>query len=299
VLTATPAVAKKKGKKKGLGPVVTAVAAGNSTSAAGQTSTATATCPAGTVAMGGGFTTQFTSSGALAVDNSFRSSNQSWTASGENVSGAASITTYAYCRRNRKPITDVTAAGVIPSGPFTHGTAAAACPGGTQLISGGYQTTSGPAADAVTFPQVNATTTPGIWTVRSVNNSAGTQTLTAHAYCTTGIKPPKIVTASTSQTVGPFGPVSVTTPACPVPKKKGTKKGKKSALAAAKGKKRKRKPAQLLSAGGFSSPDLVSGSPGAIYVDTRIGSGGGWLGTANNASVATGPLSVTSQGICV
>jgi hypothetical protein len=288
-MAATPALAKKKKKKSAtLGPVVTVSAPGNSTSTPGTVSAATATCPPGTVAMGGGFSTPFTASGAVVVDNSYRNSDTSWTASGTNFGGTAAVTAYVNCRRNRTPVVDAIGTGVVFSGVLMGGTASAVCPGGTQLIAGGFQTDRGATNTQIAYPQQNATTAAGIWTVRSTNNGTGNRTLTAHAYCTRLSKPPTIVSSMVAPTLTQLGTVTVNSPACPAPKKG---KGKK-------GEKRKKPVRQQMAAGGFISPAASSSTPIAAYSESRVG-GGGWLATAVNTGLNAGTLPVTSQGICV
>jgi hypothetical protein len=292
-LASTPALAKKKKRKSAaLGPVVTVSAIGNSTSAQGQVSTATATCPPRTVAMGGGFTSPLTDTTTMVVERSFRSSDTSWTVSGRNFAGTASVTGHAYCRRAPRPITHVTATGLIPSGILMSGTAGAQCPSNLRLIGGGFETTAGPGPGQQSFPQVSATTAEGIWTVRGLNNNLGAQTVTAHAYCLGGIRPPTVVATTNTGTVAPAGSVSTTSPACPNLRKKPKKS------AAPVKKRRKKRPRQVLSAGGFLSPIPLSGDLTTIYADSRIGSGG-WLATGVGSGPNAGTLSVTSQGICV
>jgi hypothetical protein len=298
-LSASPALAKKKKKKSAaLGPVVAVSAQGNSTTALGQRSSAIAVCPSGTIAVGGGFTAPFRpdAGSAIGVDNSFRSSNESWQVTGENIAGTGAVTAHAYCRRSRLPIVDVTAAGPIPGQIFAAGSATASCPGGTQLIGGGFQTTRGPNAGDIAFPFVNTQTAPGTWTVSSTNNATSPQTLTAHAYCMAGIRTPTAVTGAGSAVVPTLGQVSAASATCPVPKRR---KGKK-ASASAKKKGKRKQPRQVLSAGGFSSPPPGSGNPLPVYVDSRAGTGA-WLATAVNGTLfsTTGALLVTSQGICV
>lgn len=285
-LGATPALAKKK-KRKGaaLGPVVTVAAQGNTTTTSPQRSTAIAICPSGTMAVGGGFSAPISTATLIVVDNSYRSSNESWLSSGENVSGNGAVTAYAYCRRGTRPVTDATGMAAIPPAIFATGTATATCPGGTQLISGGFQTTPGGLAS----PFVNMRTAPGSWTVGSANNGADDpQTLTAHAYCTSGIKAAVGVTGTAAAAVPMLGAVSASSAACPAPKKR-KKKGKK---------KRKQRPRQVISAGGFSSSPPMGASPLGVFTDSRAGTGV-WTATAVNGTFSFGSLLVSSQGMCV
>src|SRR2546423_3404012 len=82
ILPVAPAAANKKHKKPLLGPVVTATAVGNTASAPGSLSTATATCPSGLRAVGGGYSAPFLATSRVAVLDSFRSGAASWTVDG-------------------------------------------------------------------------------------------------------------------------------------------------------------------------------------------------------------------------
>jgi hypothetical protein len=295
-LSASPAHAKKKKRKSAsLGPVVAVSAQGNDTTALGQRSSAIAVCPPGTIAVGGGFTTTFmpAGGGAIGVDNSFRSSNESWQVTGENIAGSGAVTAHAYCRRGRLPVVDVAGTAPIAGATFAVGSATASCPSGTQLIGGGFQTTRGPNGGDIAFPFANSRTGPQTWTVSSSNNTTSPQTLTAHAYCLAKIRAPTAVGGASAAVVAPLGSVAAVSSACPTPKKpKGkNKKGKK---------RRKKQSAQVLSAGGFSSPPPGSGNPVPVYIDSRAGSGV-WLATAVNGSVfsSSGALLVSSQGLCL
>src|SRR5262245_12849864 len=114
---AAPAEAKKKHKKKGLGPVVTATATGNPTNSDGQVSTAVASCPSGKQAVGGGYTLPpVTGVNRLFVVSSERSGTQAWTVTALNKDGSGAVTAYAYCRNSNRAVTDVVGAATVPSG---------------------------------------------------------------------------------------------------------------------------------------------------------------------------------------
>jgi hypothetical protein len=288
-LAVSPATAKKKKKKPPFGPVATVTATGN-TAPEGQVSTATATCPAGQVAVGGGFSTPPLSNDTrIYVIQSFRSTPNSWVAAGFVGDGAAAVTADAYCRVARRPITEVTATATV-SGP-TAATAAPTCPAGASVIGGGFSVTRGPSVGAFAVPQSNLSTGPGVWSVTAINNIPVAQTLTAYAYCTTKIKAPVLVSQQVTATLPELGAVTATTPACPVPSVKG--KGKKASST----KKRKKKPRKLLSGGGFSSPPGSATSAVPVYAESRI-AGGSWRATAQNVNNDPFPLSATSQGVC-
>jgi hypothetical protein len=282
------ALAKKKHKKpKGLGPVVTVTAAGNTTTVAGQVSSATATCPTGTQALGGGFSLPVgAGDGFLSIRESFRATPSDWKVSAVNIGGTGAVTAYANCRRTALQVTDTTGAATVPGAAFAAGTATAVCPSGEKLVGGGFQTLSGPASSDWTLVEENLSRGAGAWTASAVNNSGVQNAVTAHAYCMSGIRTPTLVSATNSLGVGLYGSSSSTTPACPRPKKPK------------KGKKKPKKPRQLLAAGGFSAPPPSPAAVTPFFTDSRIGSGG-WLATAVNANASVGPLSVTSQGVCV
>jgi hypothetical protein len=117
VLCAAPALAKKHKKPKGLGPVVTATAVGPTIAAPGISS-ASASCPSGLQAVGGGFSASFDATNRLVVTESYRSSVNTWHVSAFVGSGSGAATAYAYCRRNNKVITDATATGTVRAAPF-------------------------------------------------------------------------------------------------------------------------------------------------------------------------------------
>jgi hypothetical protein len=287
VLCAAPAEAKKKQKKpKPLGPVVTATATGATVSATGALSTATARCPGRLQAVGGGFSAPFGMGGDLVVLDSFRSDRGAWTAEGAPVlaMGPAAITGFAYCRRDSRKVVDVAATGQVPPSSPASGTAIAGCPPRTRLIGGGFQSTRGPGPSDRPILSASISNAPQSWTVSGFNNTIEPQTLTAHAYCMRRIGAPQVLNATVSMDPSQFSSVSAATTACAPPRKP-------------KGKGKKRKPARLLSAGGFSSPPPQGVSAVPVYTDSRI-SGSGWLAAAVDLGGDPGPVAVSSQGFC-
>ena len=282
------ALAKKKHKKPvKLGPVVTGTATGATASVGSPVSTATAACPPGKQAVGGGFSAPVVPGSAVLVHDSYLSALGSWTVTGQVADGSGAVTAYVYCRNSAVAlIADVSNSTSLHFSGDNQ-TVTSTCPAGTRLIGGGFQGTVPAANDAVIVPEVNQATSPSTWTATGVQNQDGTLTLTAHAYCMTRIAAPLIVTQTSSGTVAQFGPLSAATPACPVAKK--PKKGKK---------KRKKKPARLLSAGGFATSLSTGSSPIMVFGQAQI-AGGGWLASAVDATSTTGPATITSQGICV
>jgi hypothetical protein len=284
-LAAAPAEAKKKGKPKGLGPVITATATGPLAVTEGQVSSATAICPKGTRAFGGGFSAPFHAGPdtRIGVFESFRTGVRRWTASAVALTaGDGAVTTYAYCRRSVKAILDVAATAPLASGSGMQATATAVCPAKKRLIGGGFQSTHGSGTTSVAIPHDNLSLSPGSWTLRGVNNTNGAQTITAHAYCLGGIRRPTVLnTTMSAPNVAEFGSQAALTGSCPKPNKKKKKK------------RRKR-----LSAGGFSTPQFGVGTAIAVFTESRIEQAG-WLNLARNADSTAGTLTLTSQGLCV
>ena len=283
VLPATPALAKKKHKKPAkLGPVVTATATG-STITSGD-STVTATCPSGKQAVGGGFSVPIDSTNVLFVISSYRSAPNAWTIVALHSKGSGAATAFAYCRNANKSITDVATNGTVPSGQGMAADASAACPAGTQLVSGGFQFTHGASLGDYALPTSSlAINTSPHWMVQAVNNTTGAHAFTVHAYCMAKIAAPTYVDSNSSPVLAKFATGALSSPTCPTtkPKKKGKKKPKK-------------KPAQLLSAGGFASQATV---PIEIFSDSRLNSNV-WLNSGPNVTGPAGSIHLTSQGIC-
>jgi hypothetical protein len=281
------AVAKKKHKKPvKLGPVVTVTSVGNTATQPSPVSTATATCPPGRQAIGGGFSAPVVDESAVVVHDSYVSALGSWTVTGQVADGSGAVSAYAYCRKAPLPILDVTRSTSLHFSGDTE-TVTATCPASMRLLGGGFQGTVPSANDAVIAPQVNLATSPSTWTVTGTQNQDGALTLTAHAYCMAKLAAPRIVSVPSSGTVSQFGSLSAAAPACPRPKKpkKGTKK-------------RKKKPAKLLSAGGFATSLFTGTSPLMVFGQSQIANGQ-WAASAVDAVSRTGPVTITSQGICV
>jgi hypothetical protein len=282
-LAASPALAKKKHKKPvKLGPVITATATGNTVSAAGAESTATATCPGGKQAVGGGFSAPLTDLNKLFVTSSFRSSPGAWTVVARQEEGSGATTAVAYCRKAKPAITDIPVPATVPSGEGQVGSGTASCPSGMRLVSGGFQIESGPSPGQFALPTSSlAINTAAIWSVQAVNNTAGAHNFTVHAYCMPRVAAPRFVNSSSEPSVAQGGVGTLSSPTCPTSKK--PKKGKK------------RKPAKLLSAGGFAGQATV---PIEIFSDTGINSGI-WSISGINVTGPDAPVHLTSQGICV
>jgi hypothetical protein len=279
-LCASPAIAK---KKKGLGGVVTVTAVSQGGTTTQQALSATATCPKGKKAFGGGFSAVPTDTTALIfVEESHRASARSWIAAGTffAISGTPTplaITTTVYCRRLAKTPKEVTTSVPVLAAtnnvPFT---AIARCQGkGEKLISGGYRWT--PSANGNIHQALIYENQPSGRTWRASVQNSGTapaRTLTSYAYCAKGLNgAPKISSGSNAATVPTsLSPLAASSAACP----------KKTRM----------------SATGFVSPfpTNVAMTARPLYTQSAIS------GTASVASLVAGfgggPLTLTALGIC-
>jgi hypothetical protein len=283
-LCASPAIAKKKGKKKvKLGPVVTVTATSPATSTTGERVVATATCPPGKKAFGGGFATTPSNQSLLFPDESHRGAPNSWIAGGSyfGIAGPGSpplsITSIVHCRKLKKAPAEVAiSVPVIAQTNTTPATAIARCQGKKQrLISGGFFYT--PDANGNIHQALVYENEPvGKDWHASVQNSGTSpaRTLTGYAYCAKGLKKaPKITSGTTAFTVpAALSQISATSPPCPAKTR--------------------------LSAGGFVSPFPATAPMTArpLYYESQA-VGGGWRASAL-AGFGGGPLSITALGIC-
>ncbi len=288
-VAASPASAKKHKKPTGLGPVVTATATGPVVTTPAGTSAATATCPSGLQAVGGGFSAPFAPGAGLVVNESYRSSRHSWRVSAVLVSGSGAATAYAYCRRKAIRVTDVAATDTLASGPGQSRLVEADCTPRDVALSGGFQMTSGPLPAHLPIPEQSIGGGPvpggkppvGNWQVVAQNSSTGAQTITAHVYCATGIKVPAFRQDHGTATVPVFGSLTETS-VCP---------------RAPKAKKRRRKLKPVLSAGAFYSPFSIGIGVLPVHAESRI-VGNGFIDTAVNGGSATGTMTAQSQAMC-
>ena len=152
---------------------------------AGGVVTAVATCPAGTVVVGGGY-----NSGAsiknqeMLVQLDRRSSNQ-WQVTMRNFGAATTLTADAYCATGAAPKVVASAAVTLTDSLNKKpSTARATCPKGTVLVGGGLRT--GPVKPLSTsfvavLDWVAPTSTQ--WAVTAIDSIAYPSTLEAFAYC--------------------------------------------------------------------------------------------------------------------
>lgn len=280
-LSASPSLAKK--KKQKLGPVATVTAASPTTSTTGAKVTATATCPPGKKAFGGGFATTPSNQALIFPEESHRGAPNTWIAGGSyfGIAGPGSpplgITSIVHCRKLKKTPQEVTiSVPVIAMTNTTPAIAIARCQGKKQkLISGGFLYT--PSANGNIHQALVYENEPvGRDWHASVQNSGNSpaRTLTGYAYCAKGLpKAPQITSGTTAFTVpAALSQISATSAICP--------------------------PKTQLSGGGFVSPFPATAPMTArpLYFESQA-LAGAWRSSAV-AGFGGGPLSITSLGIC-
>jgi hypothetical protein len=143
VLAAPAGAAKKRPKE----PKLTAVTATSSATGFPNVATATATCPAGTKAVAGGYTASVPQGSGvgshwLNVYESQRVGQNAWRASGvEDFADPATdaLLVTAYCQKFGK-VSVRSASTPLPDAGGQAATTQAACPAGKKLISGGFAT---------------------------------------------------------------------------------------------------------------------------------------------------------------
>jgi hypothetical protein len=292
LVVAAPAAEAKGKKKPKLTPVLTRTGSAT-TSADGQSASAVATCPKGTIALGGGFNAPFARSGNDIVDfnvvhESRRMGRRTWAViavrqDGETAGPALSVTATVHCRnpllgkrRNvRKPKRLVVTA--VPVTGQTGGnnvvlTATAACPPGLRLLGGGFRISPAPVLTGVeSFARPSQSTPTGSfsWQASATNIGAVGRATTSYAYCITRRVP--IFTRATGELAGGDGirpEATVNAQVCP---------GKRQ-----------------LVGGGFSHPHTPSFRP---IPSVSAAVGGEWRATAWNPGTEPGTLS--STGICL
>jgi hypothetical protein len=157
-----------------------------------QLLTATATCPPGMRALGGGFSGSPGGIEPTVVTESRRSGGRSWIASGLRASPltttSGSITSFVQCRRGAPKIREVSAATSLPAatGPGDHprATVTATCPGKKRALSGGFSSEADPKQALSVLPQQSQRVAKGrAWSFTATHNNPAPRQLTAYAYC--------------------------------------------------------------------------------------------------------------------
>ena len=149
------------------------------------TATAVATCPHGTVVVGGGYNSGASLNHQEELDQLDRRSSTQWEVSMRNFGAATALTAYAYCTTGPAPSV-VASAKVMLTDTLNKkpSTARANCPNGTALVGGGLRV--GPAKPGnLSFVAVLDWVAPTStqWAVTAINASATTSVLQAFAYC--------------------------------------------------------------------------------------------------------------------
>jgi hypothetical protein len=285
----------KKKKKKPKSPPVTVVSATKSTSADGELVTVTATCPAGQLAVGGGFTAPLLTSGTTLTDltivyESRRIGDNSWQVSGgrEHSGGAAPtlpLTASADCRtatlkkkkgkKKRKTlrITEVSATGPAATSA-AQSSATASCPAGTQAIGGGFSsapepTLTGSTSFAVFFDSYQSSQTS--WQSAFTESGSTARSVTSYVYCAAGLKLTEGTATGTLPASSMAGIQFMTLASLDCPRR------------------------QALLGGGFNSTPPGPGGPLPILAGSAA-AGASWHFTVYNLS--TVPDSLTSHNIC-
>jgi hypothetical protein len=142
---------------------------------------ASASCPAGTVPISGGY--RFTN-GAHGTGAAFRSRKVSggWQVGGYNGGpGTSAFTAFVYCQRHGPLLETRSSSTTIPK--FTRGSVQAVCPTGTRVLSGGFDghLTMSP-SPRVALP-IASTRMGNSWRVAGAAGGTPTSTLTGFAYC--------------------------------------------------------------------------------------------------------------------
>ncbi|HEX2358872.1 MAG TPA: hypothetical protein VHH72_03545 [Solirubrobacterales bacterium] len=166
-------------------------AAASATVPANEIGTATATCPAGSRAVSGGFESpgfDLTSGHVLPL-TSMRVGDKSWQVTGVNPDFGAGVSpaqliAYAYCLKGKPPITTVSVDVLVVGEGFTP--ADVNCPSGTRALSGGFD--GHPVIDQSGFNAAGSVESYRLsgrtgWRTNAVQAGEQPSTVTTYAYC--------------------------------------------------------------------------------------------------------------------
>jgi hypothetical protein len=182
----------------------------------------TATCPAGLLAVGGGFLSPPVLAGGAPTDlnlvyESRRSGDAAWQVSAvrEDTSGAGpdlAVTASVDCRsaklvakkpagkkatvakkkkRKKLTISEVSGSSTAAGSTGTQATAAATCPPNTQALGGGFSSSPTPnLSGPLSYPffWADYRNSPTSWTAAFTNVGSVARTVTSYAYCAAGLK---------------------------------------------------------------------------------------------------------------
>jgi len=169
----------------GYGCWLTTLAGGSANVAPGANTTVTATCPFGTLAVGGGFT----GSTDFAISKNAMN-GKAWQVTGRN-NGSSTQTLFTQVSCLISPPTGASIASiqgnVVNVTANSNGTSTATCSSGT-LVSGGFTTTLGssPATVMRLYNNNRTTSTGNTWQVSAQNTTSASKSVTSFAYCLQG-----------------------------------------------------------------------------------------------------------------
>jgi hypothetical protein len=309
LLGAASAEAKKKGKKP-KSPPVTVVSNPQSTSGDNQQVTATATCPSGLIAVGGGFTSPPVVDKGAPTDinlvyESRRAGDNAWQVSAVREDTGATgpdlpLTATVDCRstkltskkhagkkaaaakkkkKKKLRIIEASASAVAAGQDGAQASAPATCPGKTKALGGGFSSSPTPtAADPrEAFPYIwsNHRITPTSWSAALSNVGTVTRTITSYAYCAAGLK------------------IAETTADVPLPASQSTPTGATVTTAIATSPRCPKGKALL--GGGFNNTPATKGGAIALLTGSSAANGSWQLGTLNLFTV---PGTISSSAYC-
>jgi hypothetical protein len=297
-----PAAAKKQNKKP-KSPPVTVVSKTQSTTSDNQQLTITASCPAGLLAVGGGFEAPIALAGSPTdvnvVYESRRSGGGAWQVSvvredSGSPGNAVPVTAYVDCRsaklavkkpakkasaaKKRKKklrITEVSGSATGAANAGSQVTANASCPTGTRALGGGFSSSPAPnlGSGSVSYPIFWASyrTSSSDWFSGMTEAGSVAATVTSYAYCAKALKISESSGTATLPASGgtTIGSATATTPSCP------------------------KRLSQL--GGGFNDTPATVGSAIAIQEASKP-VGRSWQFSASNLNSISGSL--TSHGYC-
>jgi Glutaminase len=151
------------------------------TMAANGSQTVTATCPIGTLAVGGGLGIDMS---GVTVSKSAKSGN-GWQVTAKNTtSSSRGLYVSAICLTGAPLNASVTTAtgSTVNVAPNATGTSTATCATGT-LVGGGYTTTQGSTSTMRIFNNSRSSSTGSSWKASALNNTFTAKDVTAYGYC--------------------------------------------------------------------------------------------------------------------
>lgn len=169
----------------GYGCWSTTVVGSSATVAPGANTTVTATCPFGTLAVGGGFT----GDAGFAVSKNAMN-GRAWQVTARNNGGSTkNLFTQASCLIGAPSGASIASiqGNVVNVAANSNGTSTAACSSGV-LVSGGFTTTLGsnPATVMRIYNNNRTTSTGNTWQTSAQNTTSASKSVTSFAYCLQG-----------------------------------------------------------------------------------------------------------------